>query len=115
MDKQVNDTAEVIAVLDAVRDVLRVPERWTKVYYAIDEAGERTRPNSQHAVAWCILGAVTKATQWHRHDAACEALRETLPLDGDNLATFNDHPDTTHADVLRLLDDTIARLRHQEP
>lgn len=70
---------------------------------------------------FCIMGAMNIVVYGtHRpdfreicedgRDAPCAALTAHLPDGIKSVAGFNDHPSVTHADVLNLLDETIADL-----
>lgn len=109
-------------VLDAMLALIAEPTSWTKVYIA----GER-RPDGSviglesehdpHANCFCLVGA--RARAWQGIDADIRlrfevnerilASIQTLfpdrhsPRGRYNLPTFNDHRDTTHADVLSVL------------
>lgn len=109
--------AETIAVLDAVRDVLSNPERWTKEFFALDEHGDDVPPLDPSAQCWCLAGAVVKVCggRVKRYPKAMAALVRTVgETDGfvawARVTRFNDR--STHADVLALLDETIRRLRN---
>lgn len=94
-------------IIQGARELLSDPTRWNKGGFT-DGHG-----------AFCIRGALghvhgnvdmTPSGPWHR-------LREHLPEDfrhfaggPDMLAAFNDHPDTTHQDIINLLDKTLADL-----
>lgn len=45
-------------VLEAARDLLSDPERWTQGVFARDENGVQVRPKDASACKWCLLGAV---------------------------------------------------------
>lgn len=113
-----NPHTETIAVLDAVRDVLSNPDRWTKFELARSRLGDPVEPDDPSASCWCLQGAISRVVDDSTtRNAAHQELRVTLAL-RDRLINlpliaveYNDQHDTTHADILKLIDDTIRRLR----
>jgi hypothetical protein len=99
-----------LETLKAARQTLTPLEAWTKGDNARDQDGARVDPQDPRATCWCLIGAI--AMQGHYSSVASYEIRQTLVKDGrcDSIAAFNDDPDTTHDDVLGLLDKTIARL-----
>lgn len=125
------DVERAVAVLDAVRDVLSNPERWAKGRLAAsDDQTSLYTATDPDATCWCLMGAVGRVTN-RAHawlidkEPAYDALTETLLMRGfategfaaegfapcELVSVFNDDAETTHAQVLSLIDDTIARLR----
>ena len=110
--------SQLLTDLRAGRALLTPPERWVKGYFAFST----TEPDDDHmtdatapdAMCWCSYGATLKVTGEHgdRQTAVVDALVEQLPsaapVGKDPLVWFNDHPDTTHADVLALWDRAIV-------
>ena len=98
--------------LKAVRELLSVPERWTKKADARDDMGRVVFFDSDDAASWCLVGAVEH--QCHRLRRPRFALLNALKRRGGiyplmTLQEFNDAETTTHADVLALLDEAIAQ------
>jgi len=99
----------VVADLARVRDFLSDENRWTK-YNFTDHEGRR-----------CIVGAIGRYAT-NRPYASVYAISQELmkrnkrapnrykklPFPQGIIATFNDRKCRTHADILALLDDTIA-------
>ncbi len=90
----------------AVRDVLiraraRIedPQHWTQGWQARDKFGSPVPTRSRRAVRWCPIGAVNV-------ESGVDAGRciEDGPA---RLASFNDKPGRTHAEVLALFDRAI--------
>ena len=111
--------------LQAVRELLAQPERWTQMAYARDAAGSQVPETSTTAVCFCLSGAIWRiiancsdsaghsiADSSGRWSAVKNALipegAQVSPL--RTLTRFNDMEDRSHADILKLLDDTIKRL-----
>lgn len=95
------------AVIKGARDILADPKHWTKCGFC-DGRG-----------AFCVRGALAKAagrplneTPLDEWDAlTCHLPKHFAEISGsDPLSEFNDHPDTTHQDILDLLDKTLADL-----
>lgn len=109
-----------VTVLINARQQISNMDSWTRNSYARDSQGEPVNENDATAVCFCSLGALRKVTpdsEFNAYTNARRALMETLDLRGEsvkapcrNVPGFNDHPETTHADVLALFDDTIKRL-----
>lgn len=96
-----------IEILVAARELLSDEKRWTKEYYARDAAGEGVNPSSKRAVCWCLVGAMRKSPIGKLHQEVGLDLIHSV-VDG-HIAGFNDDPNTTHADVLRVLDAAIEK------
>jgi hypothetical protein len=100
-------------ILIAARAKIERPECWTKGKYARDKDGESVTPNSRSAVCWCAIGAVHAA---YPSDAERTLIRLSwfVPTKG-GISTYNDYPETTHADILALYDRAIASLPEDAP
>lgn len=97
-----------LEILKAARALLTPPEAWAKNDFAFDSSGNLLAPSNKYAVSWCATGACIRAGG---KLAAIAAARElSRQLGGREVFDFNDRDETTHADVLQLFDDTIARL-----
>lgn len=91
--------------------------------------GWRRGPKTQDTENLCLLEAVSRATfdytshgWWgEAHADVKRVLTDTLPgmgthertYTGDTLIRFNDAPSRTQGDVIKLIDDTISRLRRE--
>lgn len=100
----------VADVLKRVRERLSDRRRWTRHTYA--RAGRRrVYWSDPDATRWCLVGAVCIEAQLLLPDDpwqdALNAVRDCAPV--RDLASFNDAKETTHADVLRVLDCAIER------
>jgi hypothetical protein len=114
-------TTDKLEALRKVRDLLAVPERWTKEADARDAEGRESDENlfiyegvSFVATCWCLSGAVHLVAPG-AHLMAEFSRTLGVPPDGGSLGRcsvvdWNDAPERTHADVLKLIDDTIVRL-----
>jgi hypothetical protein len=88
--------------LIAAKALIDSPEKWGKRFYY------------QHARTGCMcaLGAVRQAVFGqvlgvHDNTPEAEALKDELPK-GRWVDEFNDHPSTTHADIMALFQRAIA-------
>ena len=85
-----------LEVLTAARKRIDTPSKWCKGYIS---AGSRC----------CIMGALDEVTltyiEFHK------AKDVLLSQVGDGIEEFNDHPTTTHRDVLALFDRAIEAER----
>ena len=97
-----------LEILIAARALIATPESWIKGRSAQDANGVPAGPFDEGACKFCTVGAMTCASGQTLTEARASILRAHLPKPFDNLVNFNDHPDTTHADVLALFDRAIA-------
>ena len=89
-----------------------VEKGWTKGTLARDSAGWPTYPSSNHAVSWCLEGALVAAvhatdTSWDRESTLIE-LTKNLELKG-YVSQWNDFPGRTKEQVVALLRDAADR------
>lgn len=108
-------------VLTRAKARIATPERWTKGTYARDESGEPADSYSARAVCWCMLGAVFADVidGIAIEHAIClpHPIEDALKAANGGevrFAHFNDAPETTHADVLAVLDRAIAFAKRRE-
>ena len=106
--------SQLLEDLKAARELLSVPERWTKGHLAHDAAGRSVDEQSDKAVCFCIVGAVYKACQndWKRVEPTVNFIANTEGV--VSVPDWQDHPDRTHAEVLDLLDRCIAKAAQSE-
>jgi hypothetical protein len=105
----------LVEFLQAVRDVIPTPRRWTK-----------RKQESFDGQRHCIIGAIYVVARDHgRTDlqrtileqplakqavaAVREAIKQLYRDRADAIAYFNDHRQTQHRDVLRVLDTAIDK------
>lgn len=90
-----------IEACTSVAELLADPARWTKDYSAVDDRGFMVEPDDEVACAFCICGAIQRVYGHDGYDANYEKIRKSLSAPGRRLvATFNDAPERTHAEVL---------------
>lgn len=96
--------------LTAARALIAAPERWTKgVSGRTADGGPSLAIDMSDATCFCSIGALWRVS--HSHWKAERILHDTVytTTPFGNIASFNDDPATTHADVLRVFDVAIAR------
>lgn len=98
-----------LEVLRAARDVIAAPEHWTKGAVARSCQGHRVHVHGLSAFCFCTVGAIRRTMGSNYSPHPFSALSQCLPGGFKSLPDFNDHPDTTHADVLALFDKAIAK------
>ena len=88
-----------LEILKAARELLAVPERWTKGALARSQNGDDVNPKSSEAAhSFCIVGAIG---------------RSNIDYDSFDLAYWNDAPERTHAEVLARFDEAIVKLEEK--
>jgi hypothetical protein len=112
-----------LASLKRIRALLTPLDAWTTGVYARTVkggAGHDIGPREKAATCWCLTGAICKVQRINGPDivrtSSYKELMETIlgrsrtpaQITGCPVVWFNDH--RSHPAVLRLLDDTIARL-----
>ncbi len=115
---------KTIEILKKARELLSDEERWAQGDYAFlakDDIALNVDWKSPIAACWCPAGALLKVSQGQAAAALVELARD-LPgtkvvfLKGDSdkeidqIATWNDAPERTHAEILQRFDEAIARL-----
>lgn len=86
-------------------ELLADPKAWCKGFYALGKIGLPESVHSREAVRFCVVGAIFHCYQGDPHVEAMKKLEATLEkLSGTrNVIAFQDAPDTTHADIMSLL------------
>lgn len=112
------DIGVALKVLRKARDALA--KGWTQGHWALNKNGDEVESISPEACFFCTIGAVDHALGNASEAIFCEVfeiqnfLVSSLPdsckrrEDSDDLIDYNDHPDTTHEDVLALFDRAIG-------
>jgi hypothetical protein len=109
-------------ILQDVRTLLSSPDKWAQRTHAQDKNGRPVPFDDSRACSWCLVGAAAFAAR--RVDRmgfglTVQELATTLDIWGEgrspnSVAIYNDDVHRTHAEVMRLLDTTIARLEHDQ-
>lgn len=91
---------KLIENLKAAKALIDTPEKWGKGTY---EPG----PD-----CYCVVGALKAANGWSEFEVwntkAINALYSACDDRFEGIVDLNDHPDTTHADIMALIDRAIA-------
>ena len=98
--------------VEVLRGARTLTERgWCQNNYALDLKDRPVENWHSDAVRWCIAGAVDRVVRYDikLRNAALDAIRETIGGE-ESALDWNDAPERTQAEVLKALDDTIARL-----
>ena len=102
----------VRGTLKRVRDRITKPENWCWHSFAQDSAGKTVRLDSEDAICWCLDGALGRecGDDGDLHYSCSQLLRRAIrkvrPKDPCGLINYNDN--STHAEVLALLDHAIG-------
>lgn len=100
-------------LLVCARELISDPARWTKGSYATDASGDYTQISNENACRFCAVGAIYRCgyeVVENRIKVENQARRLMWEIVGErNLASFNDHPSTTHAMVLDAFDRAIVK------
>lgn len=111
--------------LKNLREFMADPASWTVMEFARDNSGKGCRNGDSEPVCFCILGAVAQLIPPLKDDPQSERRRqvhlalaavavERMPVlkmyHGPQVViAFNDHPKTTHSDVLALISEAESR------
>lgn len=93
-----------IAVLKSARARISDPEHWTRGALSRNICGDEVSADSPNACQWCMVGVLDISGFSPEVWRAESYLKLTT---GGYIDQFNDHPDTTHADVLAAYDRAI--------
>ena len=99
----------------SVYKLLKKQERWTRKTFARDDQGVAVDEYSKDACSWCMTGAIRKERAWMATGPITIKVRKMYPRRLKSIlseiAAFNDHGDTTHEDVLKVIESVIKDLR----
>ncbi len=97
-----------LETLKEARALIAEPETWTQDVGARDSLGQETEYDLSDAVSFCSLAAIYRvAGSSAMTDKAISKLDEIM----DGITYFNDGH--THAEVLQLFDEAIARMEKE--
>jgi beta-lactamase regulating signal transducer with metallopeptidase domain len=111
-----------MSILTEARVKIADPTHWMKDQRAMDASKNEVEPWDPTATCFCLIGVMQAvAGQWYvvqvYRQLLAKSVVELFPhrIDDEDTSTaivvsFNDHKDTTHADVLDVLVTTIARV-----
>lgn len=112
MIPSLTDRQQLLADVQAIRELISVPERWTQAAYARDKDGsDHISEYSELAVCWCLDGAWSKVSAKQSKDYRQKLRRFLNRLTHPGMVWFNDSH--THAEVIAKLDKGIAQLQQE--
>lgn len=90
-------------------ELLADPKHWCRGVLALTDLGECISPKSSEACQWCLIGACVRCEVWRFEDKLRDTINRLFPERIGplcSIAMFNDHKDTIHEDVIRVLKET---------
>jgi hypothetical protein len=120
---------DTLNYLKKTKELIASEVNWTKQVEARDERGRQVLATSPDAVCFCLMGALRRISykdcgviprppypSFVAYYDTIAALNKCLPSDpkrpNETIVSFNDSH--THADVISLLDSTIAGLENDQ-
>ena len=98
-------------IITDTKQLLSDPERWTKNTSARDVNGNMVAAKDDAARCWCLFGAVRVSTDnFGEAISVTNILCDYLPYGYMFLTNFNDAPETTHGDVIGVLDKALGTI-----
>ena len=95
-------------ILKKTKELISDPARWTKGEMARTMFGASVSAHDSSATCWCIMGAIHHETKDDPFLAGSAYQIVRTQLQGRTVSEFNDDQNTTHEDVMTLLDKAIA-------
>ena len=108
-----------IEILEGMLKLLKKPGGWMQGSFSNGKytyKGKKPSWSDPQATCFCLIGAglnVTQAEMWKDTELWEKEIEKTL--NGQSVPGFNDKRSTTHADVIRVLNQTIERLKKEQP
>lgn len=96
------------AVLVAIKSRLASPDAWTRGAYARDVYNQPVSCIRPSACKWCLAGALLADDMVGGEECWTLFTRIVNERGFSDIATFNDDPLTTYANVLQVLDEAIS-------
>lgn len=109
-----------IRIIRRAREIITPRDAWTQGEEARNIKGEPTLANEPDAVCYCMLGALSKASNeiegcsWQGFALACAVLERQIHISQHDvskchtLQRFNDNPFCTHDAVLGIMDKALS-------
>jgi hypothetical protein len=103
----------LLAVVMAVRNLIRAPSTYVKNFRAVNGNGQSTDPTSPEAQRWNIFGALEYITHPNftpaqKHEVIM-LIKQSLPAEWrTRLFMWEEEKGTTHSQVINLLNQTIG-------
>lgn len=112
---------QLLADLDALDALFADESKWTKGHNAKDSSGTRCSSVDVSAICWCLYGGASRVTgygageeaTYERYFALAEAMEVTA--DEESLASWQDQPAVTFADIKSLIASTRTRVASHIP
>ena len=101
-----------LEILQAARELISVPERWTQGCLARNRAGKECSFRSNDSVRWCSIGALNKISTLNIVSHALVFLSKAVSVKTNKFSTWNDTH--THAEVLQAFDRAIELAKEGE-
>jgi hypothetical protein len=102
---------KVSKIIKDIHALLADPRRWTKGWFAKDVNGNDTNYLAGNACSWCLIGAANKIGEINYVSGwpivGFLAAHPLIQGDDANVSHFNDNPDTTHEQMLQVLQDRM--------
>lgn len=113
---EAEENKELLEFTEKVLSLINTPEKWTRDVFARDAHGVSVASLSSDAVCFCLRGACIKANRGSTpRDFDCffanVARSIGYTVNSNFIAAFNDHHTTTHADIVKILNEMILRLK----
>lgn len=99
-----------VEILTGVRELLADPAHWTKGVLARNADDFEVEPRDPRAACWCLAGAVTKvAGDYIVIPILDDVAMKHGAVESDNcpFVELNDADETTHEEILKVLDEAI--------
>lgn len=97
----------IAQVLRDARALIDTPDKWAKGWCARLANGKATYAADSDAHSFCAVGSLLRVPP-HNQQKTLEWLNGFVPSRFHRISLFNDHPKTTHADIMALFDRAIA-------
>ncbi len=106
---------QILETLKQIRNVIPIPQRWTKGVSAVTNKGMQCEPNDIYACRFCLEGAINRVTgktfTTPEFKEIEKAILYQVNVNYDRswqaISEFNDADTTTHKDILEAIDDAI--------
>lgn len=101
----------LLSQLKQIRSLLEDPNNWIQGLSAVDKNGIELDANHPDACKFCLYGAALSVAEWDTVEGAVlfnslERACGVYPNFG--LGSWNDAPNRTHQDVIKVIDTAIA-------
>jgi len=98
---------QIINTFKEARNLISDPKRWTKETSARGCYGLTIHPLEKRATCWCSFGAIERVVSDNNQRLVHDICWLTKYI-GMSYIKYNDLPETTHEDIMKMFDGTIA-------